>query len=29
INRGGREIVECPPEDWLCSDIESGLQLID
>jgi hypothetical protein len=29
IDRGGRQIVEDALEEWLCSDIESGLQLID
>ncbi len=29
IARGGRQKVELQLEEWLCSDVESGLQLID
>jgi len=29
IARGGRQKVELYLEEWLCSDVESGLQLMD
>jgi hypothetical protein len=29
IARGGRQKVELHLEEWLCSDVESGLQLMD
>jgi len=29
IDRGGRQTAEHYLEEWLCGDIESGLQLID